>query len=68
MGRAEAGLLFGKGERTGNVDLVNIAFNLYTQGLAPGLDVFDIDDIRRTVAHCNQLPVHPRHPHVGDLV
>ena len=62
------GCLFGNGERTGNVDLVNIALNLYTQGVSPGLDFADIDDIRRTVEHCNQLPVHPRHPYVGDLV
>ncbi len=62
------GCLFGNGERTGNVDLVNVALNLYTQGVAPGLDFSDIDDIRRTVEHCNQLPVHPRHPYVGDLV
>lgn len=62
------GCLFGNGERTGNLDLVNVALNLYTQGVAPGLDFSDIDDIRRTVEHCNQLPVHPRHPYVGDLV
>ena len=62
------GCLFGNGERTGNVDLVNIALNLYTQGVHPGLDFSDIDDIRRAVEHCNQLPVHPRHPYVGDLV
>ena len=62
------GCLFGNGERTGNVDLVNIALNLYTQGVHPGLDFSDIDAIRRTVEHCNQLPVHPRHPYVGDLV
>ncbi len=62
------GCLFGNGERTGNVDLVNIALNLYTQGVAPGLDFSDIDEIRRVVEHCNQLPVHPRHPYVGDLV
>ena len=62
------GCLFGNGERTGNVDLVNIALNLYTQGVHPGLDFSDIDGIRRTVEHCNQLPVHPRHPYVGDLV
>lgn len=62
------GCLFGNGERTGNVDLVNIALNLYTQGVSPGLDFSDIDDIRRTVEHCNQIPVHPRHPYVGDLV
>ncbi len=62
------GCLFGNGERTGNVDVVNLALNLYTQGVHPGLDFSDIDDIRRTVEHCNQLPVHPRHPYVGDLV
>jgi 2-isopropylmalate synthase len=62
------GCLFGNGERTGNVDLVNIALNLYTQGVSPGLDFSDIDEIRRTVEHCNQLPVHPRHPYAGDLV
>ncbi|MCC7457989.1 MAG: 2-isopropylmalate synthase [Nitrospira sp.] len=62
------GCLFGNGERTGNVDLVNIALNLYTQGVAPDLDFSDIDDVRRCVEHCNQLPVHPRHPYVGDLV
>ena len=62
------GCLFGNGERTGNVDLVNIALNLYTQGVAPGLDFSQIDEIRRTVEACNQLPVHPRHPYVGELV
>jgi 2-isopropylmalate synthase len=62
------GCLFGNGERTGNVDIVNIALNLYSQGVAPGLDFSEIDDVRRTVEHCNQLPVHPRHPYVGDLV
>ena len=62
------GCLFGNGERTGNVDLVNIALNLYTQGVHPGLDFSDIDEVRRCVEHCNQLPVHPRHPYVGDLV
>jgi len=62
------GCLFGNGERTGNVDLVNIALNLYTQGVSPGLDFSDIDEVRRCVEHCNQLPVHPRHPYVGDLV
>jgi 2-isopropylmalate synthase len=62
------GCLFGNGERTGNVDLVNIALNLYTQGVSPGLDFSDIDEVRRVVEHCNQLPVHPRHPYVGDLV
>ncbi len=62
------GCLFGNGERTGNVDLVNLALNLYTQGVHPGLDFSDIDAVRRCVEHCNQLPVHPRHPYVGDLV
>ncbi len=62
------GCLFGNGERTGNVDLVNIALNLYTQGVSPGLDFSEIDEIRRTVEHCNQLTVHPRHPYAGDLV
>jgi 2-isopropylmalate synthase len=62
------GCLFGNGERTGNVDVVNIALNLYTQGVSPGLDFSDIDEVRRCVEHCNQLPVHPRHPYVGDLV
>ncbi len=62
------GCLFGNGERTGNVDLVNIALNLYTQGVAPNLDFSDIDEVRRCVEHCNQLSVHPRHPYAGDLV
>ena len=62
------GCLFGNGERTGNVDIVNIALNLYTQGVDPQLDFSDIDEVRRVVEYCNQLPVHPRHPYVGDLV
>jgi 2-isopropylmalate synthase len=62
------GCLFGNGERTGNIDLVNVALNLYTQGVNPGLDFSDIDAVRRCVEFCNQLPVHPRHPYVGDLV
>ncbi|SNR82501.1 2-isopropylmalate synthase [Pseudomonas segetis] len=62
------GCLFGNGERTGNVDLVNLALNLYTQGINPGLDFSDIDAVRKVVEECNQLPVHPRHPYVGDLV
>ncbi len=62
------GCLFGNGERTGNVDVVNIALNLYTQGVHPRLDFSDIDSVRRCVEHCTQLPVHPRHPYVGDLV
>lgn len=62
------GCLFGNGERTGNVDIVTLAFNLYTQGVDPGLDLSDINRIARTVEHCNQLPIHPRHPYAGDLV
>jgi 2-isopropylmalate synthase len=62
------GCLFGNGERTGNLDVVNVALNMYIQGVSPGLDFSDIDGIRSTVEHCNQLPVHPRHPYVGDLV
>jgi 2-isopropylmalate synthase len=62
------GCLFGNGERTGNVDVVNLALNMYSQGVHPGLDFSDIDDVRRCVEFCNQLPVHPRHPYVGDLV
>lgn len=62
------GCLFGNGERTGNCDLVNVALNLYTQGVHPGLDFSDIDEIRRVAEHCTQLTVHPRHPYVGDLV
>jgi len=62
------GCLFGNGERTGNVDLVTVALNLYTQGVDPQLDFSDIDAVRKGVEECNQLPVHPRHPYVGDLV
>ena len=62
------GCLFGNGERTGNVDLVTLALNLYTQGVAPGLDFSDINAVARTAEHCTQLPIHPRHPYVGDLV
>jgi 2-isopropylmalate synthase len=62
------GCLFGNGERTGNVCLVTLALNLYTQGVNPELDFSDIDAVRKTVEECNQLPVHPRHPYVGDLV
>lgn len=62
------GCLFGNGERTGNVDLVTLALNLYTQGIAPGLDFSDINAIARTAEHCTGLPIHPRHPYVGDLV
>ena len=62
------GCLFGNGERTGNVDLVTLALNMYTQGIHPGLDFSDINAIARTFEHCSQLPIHPRHPYVGDLV
>ena len=62
------GCLFGNGERTGNVCLVTLALNLYTQGVDPQLDFSDIDAVRKVVEECNELPVHPRHPYVGDLV
>ncbi len=62
------GTLFGNGERTGNVDLMTLALNLFSQGVDPALAITDIDDIVRTVEHCNQLPVHPRHPYAGELV
>jgi 2-isopropylmalate synthase len=62
------GCLFGNGERTGNVCLVTLALNLFSQGIDSRIDVSDIDEVRRTVEHCNQLPVHPRHPYGGDLV
>jgi len=62
------GCLFGNGERTGNVCLVTLGLNLFSQGVDPQLDFSDIDDIRRTVEYCNQLPVHERHPYGGDLV
>ena len=62
------GCLFGNGERTGNCDLVTVALNMYTQGINPGLDFSDIDGIAKTVEYCNQLPIHPRHPYVGELV
>ena len=62
------GCLFGNGERTGNCDLVTMALNMYTQGIDPGLDFSDIDGIAKTVEYCNQLPIHPRHPYVGELV
>jgi 2-isopropylmalate synthase len=62
------GTLFGNGERTGNVDVVTLALNLFSQGVDPMLNFSDIDAARRTVEHCNRLPVHPRHPYVGDLV
>ncbi len=62
------GCLFGNGERTGNVDLVTLALNLFSQGIDPNVDISDIDAIRRTVEYCNRLPVHERHPYGGDLV
>ncbi|MEQ4530014.1 MAG: 2-isopropylmalate synthase [Mixta sp.] len=62
------GCLFGNGERTGNVDLVTLALNLYTQGIAPGLAFSDMNHIVEVVSECNQLPVHPRHPYAGELV
>jgi len=62
------GTLFGNGERTGNVDIVTLALNLFSQGVDPNLDFSDIYEVMRTVEHCNQLPVHPRHPYTGELV
>ena len=62
------GCLFGNGERTGNVDLVTLALNMQTQGVASGLDFSDINAIARTTEYCTRLPIHPRHPYVGDLV
>ncbi len=62
------GCLFGNGERTGNVDLVTLGLNLYSQGVHPGLDFSDIDSVRKLVEDCTQLPVHPRHPYAGELV
>jgi 2-isopropylmalate synthase len=62
------GTLFGNGERTGNVDVVNLAMNMFSQGVDPKLDISDIDALRRVAEHCNRLPVEPRHPYVGDLV
>ncbi len=62
------GCLFGNGERSGNVDLVTLGLNLYSQGIDPMIDFSDIDEIRRTVEYCNRIGVHERHPYVGDLV
>ena len=67
-GQRIEGCLFGNGERTGNVDLVNLALNLYTQGIHPGLDFSDLQSVIDTVTQCNDLPIHPRHPYAGDLV
>ena len=62
------GCIFGNGERTGNVDLATLALNLHAQGIDPMIDFSDIDEIRRTVEHCNRIEIHPRHPYAGDLV
>ncbi len=62
------GTLFGNGERTGNVDIVTLALNLFTQGIDPGLDLSDINAVVRCAEYCNQIPVHPRHPYAGELV
>lgn len=62
------GTLFGNGERTGNVDIVTLALNLFTQGINPGLDLSDINAVVRCAEYCNQIPVHPRHPYAGELV
>src|SRR5258708_3542410 len=62
------GTLFGNGERTGNVDVITLALNLFSQGVDPQLEIHDIDDIVRTAEYCTQLPVHPRHPYSGELV
>jgi 2-isopropylmalate synthase len=62
------GTLFGNGERTGNVDIITLAMNLFAIGVDPELDITDIDSLRRAAEYCNRLPVHPRHPYVGDLV
>ena len=62
------GTLFGNGERTGNVDIVTLALNMFTQGIDPQLDFSNINAVMREVEYCNQLPVHPRHPYAGDLV
>ncbi len=62
------GTLFGNGERTGNVDIITLAMNMYTQGVDPGLDISNINDLIRMAEYCTQLPVHPRHPYAGELV
>lgn len=62
------GCIFGNGERTGNVDIATLALNLHARGVDPMIDFSDIDEIRRTVEHCNRIEVHARHPYVGDLV
>jgi 2-isopropylmalate synthase len=67
-GERVEGCLFGNGERTGNVDIVTLALNLFTQGVDPRLDLSDIDRVRQIAAECTELPIHPRHPYAGDLV
>ena len=62
------GTLFGNGERTGNVDLITLAMNLFTQGIAPNLDISNVNELIRMAEYCTQLPVHPRHPYAGELV
>ena len=62
------GTLFGNGERTGNLDIVTVALNLFSQGIDPGLDFHDIEAVRRVAEHATRMPVHPRHPYAGDLV
>src|SRR5208337_1132492 len=62
------GTLFGNGERTGNVDIVTMALNLFTQGVEPKLDLHDVNAVKDVAEYCNQLPVHQRHPYVGELV
>jgi 2-isopropylmalate synthase len=62
------GTLFGNGERTGNVDIVTLALNMFTQGIDSGLDISDVEALKQVAEHCNRLPVHPRHPYAGELV
>jgi len=62
------GTLFGNGERTGNVDIVTLALNMFTQGVDPGLDCSNMPELVTTAEYCNRLPVHPRHPYAGELV
>jgi len=62
------GTLFGNGERTGNVDIITLALNMFTQGIDPGLDISDVEGLKQAAEHCNRLPVHPRHPYAGELV
>ena len=62
------GTLFGNGERTGNVDIITLALNMFTQEIDPGLDISDVEALKQVAEHCNRLPVHPRHPYAGELV